>query len=165
MGTGAIPGRIPGGGGVDVSEDDTLVVSGVSDINFSTLMGVADDGDGTVTVSNDGEPQTSVETVDMGGSNGSISPTDRNVNPLLVLVDAGGSAANLEGIDGVATQGQVVIIQHTGGENITLEHNNGGATNPLLTLSETDETLDANEEVAAFAYDGTSWRMVWSNVT
>lgn len=110
------------------------------------------------------EPQSSVETITLS-ADGSISPSDKSVNPLTVQVDAGGAARTIQGIDGVASQGQVVIIQHTGGENLTLAHNNGSASNPLLNTSELDEILDANREVAAYMYEGNAWRMVWNNIT
>lgn len=122
--------------------------------------GLADDGSDNL----EQAPVPSPETVDLGGADGSVSPTDKRVNPLTVLVDAGGSASAVQGIDGVATHGQEVILQQTGGENVTLEHNNGSASNPLLNTSGGDETLDANDELTKYVYDGANWRQLGSNI-
>lgn len=102
-------------------------------------------------------------TENLGGENGSISPTDNNLEHYRLKVDAGGSNTDLKGIDGIAEIGTEVTLIHTGGENVVIKDDSVSATNPFKTLSGGDLTLDANDEMAKFFYDGTVWREEWDN--
>lgn len=102
--------------------------------------------------------------VDLGGSSGSVSPENNNLRVYDIQVDAGGSAVTLEGIDGIADPGVEVHLRHTGGETITLSDDNANATNPLKNQGNADISLDANDEIVGYIYDGTAWREIWRNL-
>lgn len=162
--------------GIAVTDNDNEVFGGVARNAGNNDLDISGDGNDVWALrhssfSDSGSENringkyTSPPTQDLGGANGSISPTDADLHHYNLLVDAGGSAVNLQGIDNIATRGTKVTIWHTGGENVTLEHNNGSASNPLLNSSEQNETLDANDEMVQYEYDGTNWRQTVSNVT
>jgi hypothetical protein len=101
---------------------------------------------------------------DLGGTSGSISPEDNNLQTYDIEVGAGGSPVNLEGIDGIAEDSVMVRLYHTGGETITLEHKNGNATNPLYLQGEQNADLSSNGQLVTFIYGGNAWREVSSNL-
>lgn len=129
----------------------------------SSNIGAADVDSPTLVVADNRwlEPYT----YSLGGTDGTISAADVPVQPYHLRIDAGGSVSALQGIDNIAADGQEVIIEHAGGENVTLSHN-ASVTNPLLNTSVADETLDANGELVKYVYEaGTGvWRQAWSNI-
>lgn len=85
----------------DVSDDGSLVVSDVTDINFGSLISVTDDGDGSVTIAGTDTEKTEEEIEDIVDgllvAGNAISLTyDDAANTLTVAVDESGiSLANL----------------------------------------------------------------------
>jgi len=105
-------------------------------------------------------------TIDMGGTSGSISPTDMGIGSYKLNVDAGGVAVNLQGIDNIAKEDVSVILAHRGGETITIEHN-AAVSNPIYTSDGVNFDLTANGQQVGLSYDAITgvWRELWRNTT
>ena len=86
------------------------------------------------------------------GANGSIPITSTMVN-----VDANGSARTGIRFAGVGTAGQILIVNNTGGEDLTL-HNTEG-TCLVRGIAADADTIEA-EGVYVFISDGTFWNYI-----
>lgn len=108
------------------------------------------------------------ETLDLGGSDGTVSPTVIGVPIVPFLIDAGGSATELEGIGGsLREEGQTVRVIHTGGENVTLVHNDTAETDPLINQGGANVTLGSNGDMAEYTYStqASKWIMTGKATT
>lgn len=145
------------GGNFDIEAGGSTVSTDlrISNTQFSSLNA------GTRTILND--RYVSPPTLDLSVST-EPSVTDNDLPHYTLLVDAGGAARSLIGLTGIAEEGTRATLRQTGGEDVTLAHNDGGATNPLLNTSLGPEVLDANDEMALYEFDGTNWRQLASNV-
>lgn len=115
----------------------------------------------------------SIPTIDLGGSDQEATPTiNFPAETYTFFIDAGGSATTLQGLnpqnnDGTSVADDIgarIRLIHTGGETVTLEHNNGTASHPLKNTSLGNEDLDANDEMVEYVYDGNAWRQMGSNI-
>ncbi len=78
-----------------VSDDGTEVVASVDDIDFASLLGVADDGDGTVTVTG-----TDTHTdISQGGTQALADVADINFGPEFSVADDGDGSATVTTTD------------------------------------------------------------------
>jgi len=96
--------------------------------------------------------------LDLGGGSQAITPPFQFRDPDTYRVDAGGSASSILGIDNIAREGFEVTLLHDGAEDVTLAHNDGSASNPLLNQSGGDDTLTANNQFARYLYRDGAWR-------
>lgn len=103
-------------------------------------------------------------TYSLGGSNGTVSISNKPTNPTGIRVTAGSSAATLQGIDGRTAGENVVIVERTGANDLALAHD-AAVTHPLLNRSGANEILESPGAAAAYRYDAQTgaWREVWSN--
>lgn len=95
----------------------------------------------------------SPETLTLSGDEAK-SPTEIDTKIVPFYIDAGWSARELEGVGGsLRKEGQIIHIIHTGGENVTLVHNDTAETDPLFMQGGSNVTLSTNGERRAFEYD------------
>lgn len=95
----------------------------------------------------------SPETLSLGGTDGTVSPTLLPVGVIPFNIDAGGSATELEGIAGsVRRDGQTIRVIHTGGENVTLVNNDTAETGTLINKSGGNITLGTNGDMAEYTW-------------
>lgn len=107
----------------------------------------------------------SYPTLSLGGADQVISPDyPYPADVYEVEVDAGGSPSNVQGISDSGLKGEKVRIYHVGGETVTLEHNNGSASSPLINQGGGNFNLTANGELAEYIYDGFVWRELYRNI-
>jgi len=145
-----------------VVDGDLTFASGSSRCAFYGKVGGTITDDGTMNIVNG--KVTSPENINMGGTDGTISPTPLPVDTIPVYVDAGGANVNLNSIDGPRRDGQKVRIIHTGGENITINHD-GSISPKMLLASGSNETLTTNGWTIEFVWDAQNnlWRETWRN--
>lgn len=100
----------------------------------------------------------------MGGSNGSLEPTDLDIQKYVIEVDPQGTGVDVQGIDNIADVGTEVTLLHAGGEAFDIVDDSGSASNPIKTDDGNTITLDANDEMVRLEYDGTVWRVLATNL-
>ena len=86
------------------------------------------------------------------GDNGLIPITSTMVN-----IDAGGSARTGVRFNGAGTAGQILIVNNTGGEDLTLH--NTEATCLVRGIAADTDTIEA-EGVYLFVSDGEFWNLI-----
>lgn len=103
-------------------------------------------------------------TLSLGGTDGSISPTDNSLTHYTIKVDAGGSNTNLTGIDTIADIGTRCTLIHTGGENVVLQDqsNSGAGSNGLVNDGRSNITMSNNGELATYIKSDSHWREIGS---
>lgn len=112
------------------------------------------------------------ETVDMGGTNGKISPRRLPAEVIPVKLDGDSTTAaatvTCTGVDNIFRMTHRVRLIHTGDDTITLQDvsNSGVSGRGFKNKGGTDNTLDANHEMYEYVYndDEEHWREAWSNV-
>jgi len=101
------------------------------------------------------------ETLDLGGANQQVTHNAlAKINPYRLKVDAGGAAAELQGTGGrIASPGQIIVIERSGAENVTLPHN-AAVNNPFINGSGANITLSAAGDWAQYQWHESSatWR-------
>jgi len=86
----------------DVSDDGTLVVASVEDIDFGSDLSVTDDGDGTVTVAAAAQPDTHVDVLD-GATVVVTDPTNISFGANLTATDDGDGSVTVTADDDAST--------------------------------------------------------------
>jgi hypothetical protein len=86
----------------DVSDDGTLVVASVEDIDFGSDLSVTDDADGTVTVEAAAQPDTHVDVLD-GTTVVVTDPTNISFGANLTAIDDGDGSVTVTADDDAST--------------------------------------------------------------
>lgn len=151
-------GYVDGGG----STTDGIQDQSGTDARFDVhIIGVTNEFAGTSTRTVLNGRLIAPDTESLGGTDGTVSPTAVDLDTVPVKVDAGGSITELEGIGGaLRREGQTVRVIHTGGENVTVVHDDTAETDPLILSGGSNVTLGTNGDMIEFTYSTTASKWI-----